>query len=178
VPPPDTAAPRSQPSILVLDDNARVPQWFRDHFGTAYSVLGANSASAALEVFTRHDVGVVVTGETLGGESTVELLRTFKQQYPALMAIVLTTTQDADLVGRLIDDVKVCRVLFKPVKTGAVDLALKAALSLHAARRAAPLQSAGEGGAGADAPDPPANRRSLFDRVRAGLGLGRPGAES
>lgn len=166
--PAATEAPRT---ILVLDDNTRVPQWFRDHFGKIYSVIGVTTISAARDALQRHDIGVIVTSEVVGGESTVGLLRALRQQYPMLMAVMLTATQDSDLVARLINEVKVCRVLFRPVKTGAVDLALKAAMTLHAenrsdptpGRRAGGVERGGEQGG-------PGRRLSLLERMRSRLG--------
>jgi DNA-binding NtrC family response regulator len=167
---PKAAAADEAPALLVLDDNARVPQWFRDHFGAAYPVIGASSVAAALDALERHDVGVIVTGESVGGESTLRLLRALKQQYPMIMAVMLTATQDSDLVVRLISEVKVCRVLFKPVKTGAVDLALKAAMKQHAVNRGDPTlwrrERVVERGS---EPDDAGLRQSLLDRVRARL---------
>lgn len=158
-------------SILVLDDNVRVAQWFREHFGTRYDVVAASSVATAMDALAQHDIGVIVTGENVGGESTLKLLRALKQQYPMIMAIMLTGTQDSDLVVRLINEVKVCRVLFKPVKTGAVDLALKAAMKLHESNRNDPTlwrrERVTERGS---EPDDPRLGQSLIERMRARLG--------
>lgn len=172
---PSAAAPQpvADPphAILVLDDNARVAQWFRDHFGAMVRVIGANTVSAALDALERHDIGVIVTSEVVGGESTFELLCALKQHYPMLMAVLLAATHDSALVVRLIDEAKVCRVLFKPVKTGAVDLALKEALKLHAAHRSDPAAWHRDDGAERGTELATASTRpSLLERLRARLG--------
>lgn len=160
------------PSILVLDDSARVPQWLRDHFGIAYHVIGTHSVRAAIDALERHDIGVIVTSDTVGGEGTETFLHALGRRYPQIVAVVLTARQDAGLVARLIGDVKVCRVLFKPVKTGAVELALEAAMTRHVGHRAvaatarrAALVARAEPTAGVGL------RQSLRERMRARLGL-------
>jgi DNA-binding NtrC family response regulator len=153
-------------SILVLDDNSRVPQWFRDHFGHGYDVAGANSSSVAMDALERHAIGVIVTGETVGGESTLPLLCRLKAERPALMAVLLMGTQDPGLVVRLIDEAKVCRVLFRPVKADAVELALAAAMTQHRTACAVPAPACG--GMPARAADAPA--ASLLGRIRSRLG--------
>lgn len=158
-------------SILVLDENPRVGQWFREHFGARYEVIAAGSVATAMDALAQHDIGVIVTGESVGGESTLKLLRALKQQYPMIMSVMLTGTQDSDLVVRLINEVKVCRVLFKPVKTGAVDLALRAAMKLHESNRNDPTLWRRERvvDRGSE-PDDPRLGQSLIDRMRARLG--------
>lgn len=135
----DRPAAEEPTGLLLLDTNPRVREWFTEHFGNQYQVFNAGSISGALETLEKHDVGILVTDQALAGENMVRLLRILKQQYPMIMTVMLTGTQDSDFVISLINEIKVCRVVFKPLKLGALDLALKAAKRLHYASRQNPV---------------------------------------
>lgn len=165
---PVARAAAAKPGLLVLDDNARVPQWFRDHFGATYYIVAAESITAAFEALAQYEIAIIVAGDRVGDETTVDFLRTVRQEAPAVMTVMLTASEDSERVVRLINEVGVCRVLFKPIKTSATDAALKAALALHVRLRARPATLRMERSAvSADAAAVP--KSSALTRLRAWL---------
>ena len=127
--------------ILILDRDVANNAWFREHFRTDYHAFTAHSIDEALHVLEQNDVGVVVTDTKVGGENTFDFLRVLKQQYPQVMTVMLTAYADADAVMKLINQAQVCRLSFKPVKRGAIDLAVRAAMMHHRRYRADPALS-------------------------------------
>ncbi len=117
--------------ILVLDEDLAQSQWFKEHFGNHFDVHLANRIDQALDVLEQRDVGVVVTDTRVGGENTLDLLRTLKREYPQVMTVMLTRQADSDAVMKLINQAQVCRLSFKPIKRGALDLAIRAAMMHH-----------------------------------------------
>jgi len=137
-------APAQVSGVLLLDGNPRVQDWFQMNFGGTYPIVGATTIAEAAQTLARLQIGVIVAAEAVGGASTLPLLRIAKREQPLAMAVVLGSSQDSALVLQLINEVKVCRVLFKPIKAGAVELALRAAMRLHETQRAAggPMRAA------------------------------------
>ncbi len=166
-------AAAARPGLLVLDDNARVAQWFGDHFGGTYEVFAAASIAKAFDILSHYEIAIIVAGEAVADESTLDLLRAVRLEAPAVMTIVLSASEDSEGVLRLINQVGVCRVLFKPVRTSAADAALKAALALHVRMRARPatlrMDRADVPGEGAAAAKPTA-----LARLRGWLARARP----
>ncbi|MBK8337217.1 MAG: response regulator [Sterolibacteriaceae bacterium] len=132
------AAAGADPGILVLDENVSQNGWFKDHFGPDFPVFAAQSIDDALTVLEQRDIGVVITDTKVGGEETLNLLRVLKQQYPVVMTVMLTAQADSDAVLKMINQAQVCRLSFKPVKRGALDIAVKAAMMHHRRYRADP----------------------------------------
>jgi DNA-binding NtrC family response regulator len=126
-------------SLLLIEDNAQEREWFLENFSADYALHTAADISEALDILERHDVGVIVSDARVRGQDTLQLLRVLKQQYPMIMTVMLTRSADSDLVIRLINEARVCRVAFKPLKHGPVDLALKAAMRQHRVYRGAPV---------------------------------------
>ncbi|MFT3962893.1 response regulator [Propionivibrio sp.] len=127
--------------ILILDRDVANNDWFKEHFRADYHAFTAHSIDEALHVLEQNDVGVVVTDTKVGGENTFEFLRILKQQYPQVMTVMLTAYADADAVMKLINQAQVCRLSFKPVKRGAIDLAIRAAMMHHRRYRTDPVLS-------------------------------------
>jgi DNA-binding NtrC family response regulator len=135
---PANAAEAPPVGFLILDDSEQDRNWFQEKFGPLYPVFSAANVLEAIGVLERHEVGVIVTDSRVRGEDTLQLLRALKRHYPMIMTVILTRSADSDVVLKLINEARVCRVTFKPLRYGPVDLALKAALRQHHVYRTAP----------------------------------------
>ncbi|MCB1929736.1 MAG: response regulator [Rhodocyclaceae bacterium] len=162
--------------ILVLDEDLAHSGWFQEHFGTSFAVHQASRIDQALDVLEQHQVGVVVTDTRVGGENTLDLLRILKQQHPQVMTVMLTSQADADAVMKLINQAQVCRLSFKPIKRGALDLAIRAAMMHHRRMLADPKLAQRQRVAAAPAGESSLTRslasrlRALGGRLRLGFG--------
>jgi serine/threonine-protein kinase len=101
-------------------------------------VFYASSLDAALEVMQSQEIAVVLADVQAGHEDTTAMLKLLKQENPQILSIVLTTTSDAELVIRLINEAQVFRFLAKPVNVKLLKQHVEAALERYLTFRAAP----------------------------------------
>lgn len=127
------------PDLLLLDDSPADRSAMAQLFSDDYRVHGASTIQEALKVLETHDVGVIVAEARVGNTDTGQLLRLLKQQYPAITTVMLTNTADADLVIKLINEAQIFRFATKPIRAGAFQLAVSAAMKEHQRFRAQPI---------------------------------------
>lgn len=127
------------PDLLLLDDSMADRNAMAKLFAADYRVHGAATIQDALKVLEAHDVGVIVAEARVGNTDTGQLLRVLKQQYPAITTVMLTNTADADLVIKLINQAQIFRFATKPIRAGAFQLAVSAAMKEHQRFRANPI---------------------------------------
>ncbi len=162
--------------ILVLDEDLAQSAWFREHFGNTFAVHQAGRIDEALDVLEQKQVGVIVTDTRVGGENTLDLLRILKRQHPQVMTVMLTSQADSDAVMKLINQAQVCRLSFKPIKRGALDLAIRAAMMHHRRMVADPKLAQRQRVAGLPSGEGSLTRslasrlRALGGRLRLGFG--------
>jgi DNA-binding NtrC family response regulator len=116
-------------SLLVIDDNKDVINSISGMFQNVYGVHGASNIAQAIEILEKHDISVIITDTHVNNEDTTQLLRILKAQYPLILAILLTEAQDADTVIKLINQVQIFRYANKPIRRGALQLSVKAAVN-------------------------------------------------
>jgi DNA-binding NtrC family response regulator len=124
-----TTAPRSK--VLVLDDDQNDRHWVTQLFSKDHDVLTAGTIQDALNALGKHDIGVIVTEATVGGEDTGMLLKLLKRQYPAITAVMLTRAADSDLVIKLINQAQIFRFASKPIRKSELELSVTAAMRQH-----------------------------------------------
>lgn len=133
------AAPGDKPELLLLDDSPADRQAMAQLFADDYRVFSASSIQEALKILEQRDIGVIVAEATVGGSDTGQLLRVLKQHYPAITTVMLTSSADADLVIKLINQAQIFRFATKPIRAGAFQLAVSAAMKEHLRFRANPI---------------------------------------
>ncbi len=116
-------------AILVIDDNRDVINSISAMFQNVYGVYGASNIAQAIEILEKHDISVIITDTHVNNEDTTELLRVLKTQYPLIIAILLTEAPDAETVIKLINQVQIFRCATKPIRRGALQLSVKAAIN-------------------------------------------------
>ncbi len=119
----------SAASLLVIDDNVDVINSISGMFQNVYGVHGARNIAQAIEILEQHDISVIITDTHVNNEDTTQLLRILKTQYPLILAILLTEAQDAEMVIKLINQVQIFRYANKPIRRGALQLSVKAAIN-------------------------------------------------
>ena len=116
-------------ALLVIDDNVDVINSISGMFQNVYGVHGARNIAQAIEILEKHDISVIITDTHVNNEDTTHLLRILKTQYPLILAILLTEAQDAEMVIKLINQVQIFRYANKPIRRGALQLSVKAAVN-------------------------------------------------
>jgi DNA-binding NtrC family response regulator len=126
------------PELLIVDDNPADREAIRALFGKDLTTHCATSISEALALLETRNIGVIVAEARVGSQDTGPLLRALKQQYPSITTVMLTKAADADLVVKLINQVQIFRFATKPIRTGALQLAVSAAMKEHKRFRTSP----------------------------------------
>ena len=101
-------------NLLFVDDEKRVLTSMRAMFRRAYNVSLANSGLEALEVLERKTIDVIVSDQRMPGMTGVEVLKTFKDNAPDAMRILLTGYADQEAIAASINEGEVFRYLTKP----------------------------------------------------------------
>lgn len=129
VPPVDETPASRSAKILVLDDDESIHAAVEMSAGDLAEVIHVTSPVDAFKVLQNDDIGVILAARKLGSMDLTHLLCLLKRQHPQIVSIVLTETSDTALVCQLINQGQIFRLIAKPVKAGALRLALKSALS-------------------------------------------------
>ena len=141
----DSVSPTSEfgerAGLLLLDDNHGDRTTMAKVIGPEYTIHGAANIPEALKILEQHDIGVIVSEARVGGRDAGDLLRILKQHYPSITTVMLTNSDDADLVIKLINGAQIYRFATKPIRTGVFQLAVAAAMKEHQRFRANPTLS-------------------------------------
>lgn len=117
--------------LLVLDDNPADHQLIAQAVGRDHPLYHARSIPEALQVLERHDIGVMICEAQVGGRDTGELLHVLKNNFPAIITVMLTQSADSDVVIRLINQARIYRFATKPIRQAVLQLAVSAATKEH-----------------------------------------------
>lgn len=126
------------PELLLLDDNQADLEAMVSSLGAVQPAHCARSIPEALKILETHDVGVIVTESQIGGEDTRQLLSILKRHYPAITTVMMTRLADSDAVIKLINEAQVYRVATKPIRAGAFQTVVTAAMKQHMRYRCRP----------------------------------------
>jgi two-component system probable response regulator PhcQ len=100
--------------LLVDDERHLVDSLQRTLRAEPYTIVGAASAQAALEVLATRPVDVIVADEHMPGMSGTELLAIVRRKYPSIMRLMLTGQASVESMLRAINEGQVYRFLTKP----------------------------------------------------------------
>lgn len=128
--------PRSTPlpTVLFVDDEPPITRALAAMFKRTgqYTVLTANSATAALDLLGTHDVDVIVSDQRMPGMTGVELLREIAAKSPRTMRILLTAWSDLAAITASINEGEVFRFVQKPWGNDLLATVAVAASASHA----------------------------------------------
>jgi eukaryotic-like serine/threonine-protein kinase len=123
-------AASDKPTILFVDDEARILTALHALFRHKYNVYTADDPRQALEMVKRMQVHVLVSDQRMPGMLGVELLRQVRETSPKTVRILLTGYSDlASIVGS-INDGEVWRFINKPWDTQDVQRILADAVAI------------------------------------------------
>ena len=123
--------------VLVLDDDCAIA----DHVKTSTPscpVHVAHSVEQAIDILSQDEIGLIVTDTVINGEDTTDLIKLLKQQYPAIMTILLTDAMDSDLAVELINQGQIYRYLRKTANNAALKLSIQHGLRFYQTNKAKP----------------------------------------
>lgn len=101
-------------SLLLVDDEPYILKTLSALAAKDFVVLNADSAEAAMEVFRRREVDIVLTDQKMPGMSGVQLLEWVREHSPKTIRLVMTGLARLEDAVDAINCGQVHRYLFKP----------------------------------------------------------------
>jgi serine/threonine-protein kinase len=125
-----------RPTILFLDDDARILNSLGTLFRYKYQVFTATNGEQALSILRRYHVHVVVSDQRMPEMTGVEFLRQAKRVSPNTVRILLTGFSDLSAVIDSVNDGEVYRFLNKPWGNQEIQAVIADALAIGLALEA------------------------------------------
>lgn len=125
---PELASSR-QPGILVLDEDEATHSSVEMSVGDLARIIHVTSPVDAFKMLEDEDIGVIISERRLGSMDLTHLLCLLKRKHPQIVSIIVTESEDSNLICRLIDEEQIYRFIPKPIKAGTLRLTLKSALN-------------------------------------------------
>ncbi len=127
-----------RPQVLIIDDQRSDLDAIAKLLSEDHTCLKAETVKDAIDLLSRHDVGVLVTEARVGNTDVGHFLHLLKRHYPQINTVMLTRSGDADLVIRLINKSQIFRFATKPLRKSVLQLAVSAAMKEHGRFRISP----------------------------------------
>jgi len=131
IPHPEVAGIRL-PKILVLDEDEATHSVVEMSAGDLAQIIHVTSPVDAFKMLEDEEVGIILSERTLGTMDLTHLLCLLKRKHPQIVSIVVTESEDSNLICRMINQGQIHRFIPKPLKAGNLRLALKSAIAKRA----------------------------------------------
>lgn len=133
LPPPEKPHPEVAgirlPKILVLDEDEATHSVVEMSAGDLAQIIHVTSPVDAFKMLEDEEVGIILSERTLGSMDLTHLLCLLKRKHPQIVSIVVTESEDSNLICRMINQGQIHRFIPKPLKAGNLRLALKSAIA-------------------------------------------------
>jgi DNA-binding NtrC family response regulator len=123
------ASARGEP-VLFVERSGHLHRSFLAEPHNDLRPLAATDSDEALNQMAEHEVSVLVVAIDGDDHDNIEFIRHLKVHHPHVTTIVVSDLADSTTVVSLINDARVFRGAFRPVKVGALRLYIKSALRL------------------------------------------------
>ncbi len=117
------------PKILVLDEDEATHSAVELSVGDLAQIVHVTSPVDAFRLLEDEEIGIVLSERKLGTMDLTHLLCLLKRKHPQIVSIVVTDSDDSNLICRMINQGQIYRFISKPLKAGNLRLALKSAIA-------------------------------------------------
>jgi response regulator RpfG family c-di-GMP phosphodiesterase len=117
--------------LLFIDPNPANLQAYKDLLASSYTVHTALDADEAFNILKTKPIDVLITEVNLGSTSAVDFLAAVSTSYPDVVPILLSSSRDASIAIRLINEVQIFRYLIKPFQRQLLKSTIELAISRH-----------------------------------------------
>ncbi len=117
--------------LLFIDPNPTNLQAYKDLLASSYTVHTALDADTAFHILKAYPIDVLITEVNLGSTSAVDFLAAVSASYPDVVSILLSSSRDASIAIRLINEVQIFRYLVKPFQRQLLKSVIELAISKH-----------------------------------------------
>lgn len=127
------------PKILVLDEDEATHSSIELSVGDLAEIVHVTSPVDAFKMLEDEEIGIIVSERKLGTMDLTHLLCLLKRKHPQIVSIVVTETEDSNLICRMINQGQIFRFMTKPLKAGSLRLTLKSAITRRQELLSTPL---------------------------------------
>lgn len=121
------------PAVLVVDDDVSVTRALERCFRLAdLKAITTNDPDEALNIISRHHVGVIISDFKMPGIDGIELLGRIRGLHPQIIRILLTGNADREDISPAIEQQIIFKFLTKPWDDDDLLLTIQAAMSQYA----------------------------------------------
>lgn len=117
------------PKILVLDEDETTHSVVEMSAGDLAQIVHVTSPVDAFKMLDDEEIGIILSERTLGTMDLTHLLCLLKRKHPQIVSLVVTESEDSNLICRMINQGQIHRFIPKPLKAGNLRLALKSAIA-------------------------------------------------
>ena len=119
-------------TVLLVDDEPQVLSTFRKMLdGRGYEVLTAHELGQAHELLARHEVGVVISGQELMGDTGIDFFERIKNMHPRTVRVLLTTDSSPANLADAINKGAIYKFVEKPWRDDAMLAVIAGAFAHH-----------------------------------------------
>lgn len=119
----------TRPSVLIVDDNARLLRGLTRLLGDEFYVATAVSSAEAKAMLAEHSFDVMLADHQMPGTPGVRLLAVAKRDHPDVVPILMSGEITPSIRQIAQNEIGVCRILEKPFRSVQVVEAIYAALA-------------------------------------------------
>lgn len=117
------------PRVLVLDEDETTHSIVEMSAGDLAHVIHVTSPVDAFKMLEDKEIGIILSERRLGTMDLTHLLCLLKRKHPQIVSLVVTESEDSNLICRMINQGQIHRFIPKPLKAGNLRLALKSAIA-------------------------------------------------
>ena len=101
-------------------------------------VFPAKNHTEALEFMTENEIAIVVSSMDGDHKADTEFFAMLKREHPQITSIIIAPSGDSDALVSLINHARVFRYMFKPLKSGLLNVYLNSALKEYSRFKSSP----------------------------------------
>lgn len=117
------------PKLLVLDEDDATHSAVEMSAGDLAQIIHVTSPVDAFKMLEDEEIGIILSERKLGSMDLTHLLCLLKRKHPQIISIIVTESEDSNLICRMINQGQIYRFMPKPLKAGKLRLMLKDALA-------------------------------------------------
>jgi serine/threonine-protein kinase len=101
-------------------------------------IFAANNQDEAIELMMEHEIGVIVSNVNDDHETALEFFSLLKREHPQVVAVLLANSGDSSTLIHLINNARVFRYMFKPIRERLMGRYLNSAIEQYQKFKVAP----------------------------------------
>ena len=130
-------SPTPSDSIIVINGDATMYGLVTGLLPTC-KVHPAKNHAEALKIMTEHEIAIVVSSMDGDHKADTDFFAMLKREHPQITSIIIAPSGDSEALVSLINHARVFRYMFKPLKTGLLNVYLNSALKEYTKFKASP----------------------------------------